>query len=49
MMMTTKIMRTSENMVQIKNGSERTFYASCPSELGEKTKKTQREDLGKDI
>lgn len=26
-------------MVPIKNGAEWTFYASCPSELGEETKK----------
>lgn len=42
MMMTTKIMCTSENMVQIKNGAEWTLYAPCPSELGEETKNTER-------
>ena len=36
------MMCTSENMLQIKNGAEWTFYASCPSELGEETKNTER-------
>lgn len=36
------IMCVSENVAQIKNGVEWTFYASCPSGFGEETKNTER-------
>lgn len=48
MMMMTKIMCTSENMVQIKNGAEWTFYASCPSEETKNTERRPRERLLKE-
>lgn len=35
-------MCVSENVAEIKNGAEWTFYASWPSELGVETKNTER-------